>query len=1589
MRSINIYHQNSSGKKNNTAGRASLAAGLICMLMSFLAVNQAHAQAATRTSTVFVAGGANSPDVDSLWTMNAADYSIVKRLSPSLSGFTITGINGIATKPGTNTHYAIIKVQGGGNNRRLATINTQTGVCTLVGELGDNFSSLAFNANGTLYGVTGDGASVPSTLYRISLTDASKTPVRTLGNGDDGELIAFNPDDNMFYHWSGNGSPVFERFDTSGVGMVESITAPLVPFNEAHGAIYIGGGQFLVSDPALNLRVWTVSGTTATISSPVASAPYNSFRGFGRESRTSLIDPWGPTTICSGSGVTLEVTGGTGGYTWYKDGVAIPGETNATYTATSAGVYNSVYADINGIIDSPTTGITVTMLPDPGITFSANPQVCFGATNATISYSTSTTMPSSGTMTYNVPWGVTSLNFDLMGAGGGADTGMSPNPGMGGRVQGTLTVVPGDMLNVTVGGQGNMGALGGAPGGFNGGGASLGYGGSGGGATDIRLNGTSLSDRVAVAGGGAGSGGDGMFSVMGGFGGSTTGGNGEFNMELSQATGGTPTAGGAGALYTLGNGMDGAFGLGGASSAEGVSGGGGAGYYGGGGGAWSGGGGGSSYTSALLVSSVTHTAGVNAGNGSANISFDIPSGYTYSITWDAPSITAGFTNVAATAFPAGGAPIDVTVPATATPDTYTGTLYVSNGTCTISQPISVLVKPIPDVNPTADQAVCNGATTTDVLFTGSLSGTNFNWTNSLGTVGIPASGSGDITGFTAINGGTDTAIATITVTPELNGCFGTADEFDIIVKPTPSLSVANAGSVCDNTTFNYTATSATEGTTFAWERAALTGDIVAASNSGAASISETFDNTGTNVIPVNYSYTLTAAGCENVETMTVSVNPTPVLTGTMLPTVCSGSAFMYTQASSTSGVVFSWSRAAVTGISEAASSGTGNINETLTSTLSTTVSVTYIDTLDINGCKYTEPISVVVNPMPHLTSVLSDSVCNTSVFDYNSSVDVAGTNVTWTRFAVPGITTASGSGPDTINETHTNITDEPVTTTYVFTLDAAGCINTQNVTLMVNPTPQLNTTLTPAAICDSTFFSYTPGSNTSNATFAWTRPTVPNITNAAGSGTGSVNERLRNSASFPVPVTYVYTSIINGCTNAQNVVVNVNPTPRLSNPLPPAAICDSALFTFAPASATVGTSYAWTRPFVSGIPMLSASGTGNVSERLDNGTNDDRTVTYIYTLTANGCQHVQNVAVKVHPTPTLRNVTDSACSGVPFVFTPETYTIPVVTYSWMRLSNSSVSPSGTNGTNGINETLNNGTTSPVTVNYVYTVTVAGSSCSTVDTLEVLLRPSAAAPIIAVAPSNTLCGGVMYQNFGAQDPAASGTTYTWSATNAEVYATGAGNQYALVNFNVPSSTAVIKLTSTVGATGCIGVATYTVTVGAGAATAAPKVIYTKGKFICLQNNVKRFQWGYDDAATLDSIAAVGEINQSYFVANPDWNNRYYWVAVASADGSCVQKAYYNRPNDNTPRESYDMGADVATGISVFPNPTSDIVNVEITTEVPGAITVELVNALGQKISGSDAVNNKATFNVANLPGGFYMVDCYQEGHKVGSAKFVKN
>ena len=111
--------------------------------------------------------------------------------------------------------------------------------------------------------------------------------------------------------------------------------------------------------------------------------------------------------------------------------------------------------------------------------------------------------------TWTVPAGVTQVAVELRGAQGGGSYACSgareEDGGLGGLTQGNLAVTSGQILNLFVGGQApDVGNATPAPGGFNGGGDGGGYGAGGGGATDVRVGGIALANRVAVAGGGGG-----------------------------------------------------------------------------------------------------------------------------------------------------------------------------------------------------------------------------------------------------------------------------------------------------------------------------------------------------------------------------------------------------------------------------------------------------------------------------------------------------------------------------------------------------------------------------------------------------------------------------------------------------------------------------------------------------------------------------------------------------------------------------------------------------------------------------------------------------------------------------------------------------------------------------------------------------------------------------------------------------------------------------------------------------------------------------------------------------------------------------
>lgn len=291
--------------------------------------------------------------------------------------------------------------------------------------------------------------------------------------------------------------------------------------------------------------------------------------------------------------------------------------------------------------------------PFPSEAASANPNtVCLGSI-CTVSFTFtgdyySWIAPYSTTYTVEV-WGAQGGNAGYNGT-------LQQAGGKGGYARGDINLAEQSGMYIYVGGQGEgqtyLATPAWAPGGWNGGGAgyvgsssSNGRGSGGGGATDIRLNGTALANRVIVGGGGAG----GVIYTQNGtnypgVGGGLSGGGGATTSDDAtrpyNGKGGTQLAAGARGNNCGYSAWDPAgLGVGGRSEGNSTYGGsgGGGGYYGGGGsGCGMAGGGGSGYVGGVTNSTLTagsasmpnpagSTMTGREGNGFARITYVYPS----------------------------------------------------------------------------------------------------------------------------------------------------------------------------------------------------------------------------------------------------------------------------------------------------------------------------------------------------------------------------------------------------------------------------------------------------------------------------------------------------------------------------------------------------------------------------------------------------------------------------------------------------------------------------------------------------------------------------------------------------------------------------------------------------------------------------------------------------------------------------------------------------------------------------------------------------------------------------------------------------
>lgn len=846
----------------------------------------------------------------------------------------------------------------------------------------------------------------------------------------------------------------------------------------------------------------------------------------------------------------------------------------------------------------------------------------------------------------------------------------------------------------------------------------------------------------------------------------------------------------------------------------------------------------------------------------AAINFTTPNiSGTTSYTWinDTPSIglaASGIGNVTAfLAVNSGTSPVIATIQVTPS--------YTNNGiTCTgTSKSFSITVNPTGQVNPIANQILCNGTNTSAVVFSTNNSGgtTIFNWTNSNPAIGLAASGTGTINSFNATNNTGSPITGTITVTPSFsNGtpaCTGPTQSFTITINPSPAVSFSPINqTICSgDASALVNLTSSTSGATISWTAIQPAG-ITGVANSGTNSIpSQTLVNTTNAPITIIYeavaeiNNTFVCAG--SIYNYTITVTPRPNITESFDNAICSGGTFSITPANSTlnsipTGTTYSWSAPIVTGAMTGGISGVNQttIGATLVNPTNILQTATYTVTPFFNGCSGASFTVVInVNPKPTIASVIPAAICSETAFSVtptNGSGNIIPNNTTYTWIIssnanITGASASSAPGISTISQTLTNTTNTPQTITYIVTPtsgDAGNCVgSTFTITVVVNPKPYIFAT-TPI-ICSGTAFTVTPTNSSGNivpsgTTYTWTTPIsnpIGAITGGAAQVTGivSISQILTNTSTSPATLEYSVTPTSGTCIGTSfTITVTVNPTPTLLG-LSNQTYCNGVPTTeIVLTNSVTGTTYAWTNSNTA--IGLAASGMGNIPvfTPTNNGT-APITATISIIATANGCSRVaETYIITVNPSPTVSfsPINQNICSGGTSTLVNLSSTTSGATISWTAIQPTGITGVVTSGTNTIPvQTLVNATNTPITITYTaIAVTNDASVCpGSAFNYSIIVNPK---PEID-NQSYVICSGLGFTvspidgTPNANTIVPNGTTYTWTIntnTNITGASAGTGSQISQVLTNTTAVIQTIIYTVTPTSGTCIG-SPFTITI----------------------------------------------------------------------------------------------------------------------------------------------------------------------------------
>jgi uncharacterized membrane protein YccF (DUF307 family) len=329
--------------------------------------------------------------------------------------------------------------------------------------------------------------------------------------------------------------------------------------------------------------------------------------------------------------------------------------------------------------------------------------------------------------------------------------------------------------------------------------------------------------------------------------------------------------------------------------------------------------------------------------------------------------------------------------------------------------------------------------------------------------------------------------------------------------------------------------------------------------------------------------------------------------------------------------------------------------------------------------------------------------------------------------------------------------------------------------------------------------------------------------------------------------------------------------------------------------------------------------------------------TYTVTGSTAGCIATATVDVNVTQTPT---VTASAnptviCLGNNAALTAVSST---PNYSW--------SPAG--GTSDV------AIVSP-SVTTIYTVTSANGVCvsSTTVSLEVLT-----APVLTITPlSSTVCSG-------------SSTTLTASGADTYTWSTAGGNAASAVFTPTAMATYTVEGTTACGT----GSTTATVNVASpltlNATTSSTLLCAGEAATLTATGTASSFTWAPGGQTT--AVIAVTPTTTSIYTVS---SSNICGVVTATVNQNVSPCAGL---------QELDL-----SNISIYPNPSTGIVNFDISSELAGNVSLEMYDAIGKLVVKEELTKEHTVLNISKLEEGIYIFKMIRNNGDVKIGRFVKH